>query len=83
MLDNEKSYFDGGLLQWIGWNILGAIVTVCTLGICYPWALCMVYGWKINHTVVDGRRLKSTVRGKFGTLILKILLIICTMSKAI
>ncbi len=56
----NNSYFDGGLLSWIGWNILGALITVCTLGICFPWALCLVYGWKINHTVVEGRRLKFT-----------------------
>ena len=52
-----QSYFDGGLLQLIGWRILGFIVTVCTLGICFPWALCMVYNWKIKHTVINGRRL--------------------------
>ena len=52
------SYFDGGLLQLIGWTILGGLITLVTFGICYPWSLCMVYGWKINHTVVEGRRLK-------------------------
>ena len=54
----EESYFDGGLLSYVGWIILGTIVTIFTLGIAYPWALCMVYGWKINHTVVNGKRLK-------------------------
>jgi len=54
------SYFDGGLLQLIGWSILGGLITFVTLGICYPWALCMVYGWKINHTVVEGKRLRFT-----------------------
>ena len=53
----NKSYFDGGLLQLIGWRILGFIVTFCTLGICYPWAVCMVYGWETRHTVVNGHRL--------------------------
>jgi uncharacterized membrane protein YjgN (DUF898 family) len=64
----EKSYFDGGLLQLIGWTILGVIVTVFTLGICYPWALCMVYSWKIKHTVIEGRRLRfdGTAVGLFG-----------------
>lgn len=42
--NGRSSFFDGGLLQYIGWTILGAIVTIFTLGICYPWALCMVYG---------------------------------------
>ncbi len=55
-----QSYFDGGLFQLIGWGILGALVTMFTFGICYPWALCMIYGWKINHTVIEGRRLKFT-----------------------
>ena len=65
---SEQSYFDGGLLSWIGWNILGFLITICTLGICYPWALCLVYGWKINHTVVEGRRLQfnGSAIGLFG-----------------
>ncbi len=75
-----KSYFDGGLLSWIGWNLLGGLITVCTLGICYPWALCMVYGWKINHTVIEGRRLKFTgsAFGLFGNWIKWFLLCIIT-----
>ena len=52
-MGTQESYFDGGLLQLIGWNLLGAIITFLTFGICYPWALCMVYGWEIKHTVVD------------------------------
>jgi len=36
-MDIEKSYFDGGLLQLIGWNLLGALVTLGTCGICFPW----------------------------------------------
>ncbi len=53
----KESYFDGGLLQLIGWRILGALVTVFTLGICYPWAVCMVYSWETKHTVIEGKRL--------------------------
>jgi len=50
-----QSYFDGGLLQLIGWRLLGTLITVVTFGICYPWAVCMVYGWKIKHTVIEGK----------------------------
>ena len=77
----QNSYFDGGLLSWIGWNVLGIIITICTLGICYPWALCMVYGWKINHTVIEGRRLKFTgsALGLFGNWIKWLLLCIITL----
>lgn len=64
----RKSFFDGSLLSFIGWIILGTLITIITLGICYPWALCMVYGWKINHTVVDGYRMKfsGSAIGLFG-----------------
>lgn len=58
MENNGTSYFDGGLLQLVGWTLLGILITAITFGICYPWALCMIYGWKINHTVIEGRRLQ-------------------------
>ena len=47
-MEESKSYFDGGLLQLIGWKILGGLVTVCTLGICYPWAFTMLYNWEVS-----------------------------------
>ena len=77
----NKSYFDGGLLSYIGWIILGSLITSCTFGICYPWALCMIYGWKINHTVVEGRRLRfnGSAVGLFGNWIKWLLLIIVTL----
>ena len=52
-----ESYFDGGLLQLIGWRILGFLVTLFTFGICYPWAFCMIYNWETKHTVINGHRL--------------------------
>lgn len=52
-----QSYFDGGLLQLIGWTLLGALITICTLGICFPFAACMIYSWEAKHTVINGRRL--------------------------
>ncbi|EAF7745813.1 DUF898 family protein, partial [Listeria monocytogenes] len=57
------------------------LVTLCTFGICYPWALCMVYGWKINHTVIEGRRLKfqGSAVGLFGHWIKWLLLTIITI----
>ncbi len=77
----EKSYFDGGLLQLIGWKILGALVTIFTLGICYPWAVCMIYGWEIKHTVINGKRLtfNGTALQLFGNWIKWFLLCIITL----
>ena len=80
-IQTEKSYFDGGLLQLIGWQILGALVTLFTLGICYPWAICMIYRWEAKHTVINGRRLKftGTALQLFGNWIKWILLTIITL----
>ena len=77
----QSSYFDGGLLTYIGWIILGFLVTVVTLGICFPWALCMVYGWKINHTVIEGKRLRfnGSALSLFGHWLLWLLLTIITL----
>ena len=46
----KESFFDGGLLQLIGWRLLGIIITVITLGICLPWAACMIFDWEAKHT---------------------------------
>ncbi|GAB2499225.1 membrane protein [Alkalibacterium psychrotolerans] len=66
--NGRQSFFDGGLLQLIGWTILGTVATVFSLGLLYPWSLCKLFGWRINHTVVDGRRLtfSGTAFGLFG-----------------
>ncbi|HDR3884683.1 TPA: DUF898 family protein [Bacillus cereus] len=72
-------------MSFIGWSILGALMTVFTLGICYPWSVCMVYGWKngwkINHTVVDGHRMKfkGSAVGLYGNWIKWLLLTVITL----
>ena len=76
-----NSYFDGGLLQLIGWTLLGIIVTVLTLGICMPWAYCMIYRWEANHTVINGHRLSfdGTAVQLFGKWIIWLILTIITL----
>lgn len=76
-----ESKFDGGLFQLIGWWLFGIFITAITLGICYPWAVCMIYNWEIKHTVIDGRRLEfdGTAVGLFGHWIKWLLLIIITI----
>ena len=61
------SYFDGRLYQMIGWGLLGALVTIVTLGICYPLAYGWMVAWKTNHTVINGYRQKFV--GIAGSLI--------------
>ena len=79
-IQNNNSYFDGGLLQLIGWTLLGSLISTFTLGICYPWAVCMIYSWEAKHTVINGHRLKftGTAMQLFGTWIKWLLLTVIT-----
>lgn len=49
--------FDGWLLQKFGWILLGALVTICTAGICFPLAYIWVLRWQYKHSLYDGKRL--------------------------
>lgn len=75
------SYFDGSTLQWIGWRILTNIIITLTLGIAYPWAMCMMTRWEVKHTVINGRRLKFNGNGAqlFGKYILWAFLTLITL----
>ena len=53
----SESYFDGGILDYIGYSILVATICEFTLRIATPWVVCMMQNWKTKHTVVDGQRL--------------------------
>lgn len=76
----NESYFDGKLVQLIGYKLLGGIIIFLTLGICTPWAITMVYSWEIKHTVVNNHRLSfdGTAIGLFGHWIKWLLLTIIT-----
>src|SRR5574344_1207669 len=80
--DAPNSNFDGHLIQIIGWNILGFLVTVFTIGIMFPTALCWKWGWDINHTIVEGKRLHFDGHGVqlIGHWVLWVLLSIVTLT---
>ena len=52
------SYFDGSLIELIGWKLLSFLITIISFGIAAPWGACMIYSYQINHTVYNGKRLK-------------------------
>lgn len=81
-LKGEKaSRFDGGFWQLFGWELLGGFLTLCTLGICYPLAVKMVYSWEQRHKVYCKRRctFDGTAGSLFGTWIVCLLLTIITV----
>lgn len=55
-LTEEKSYFDGSAWGYIGYSLLSKFVTLITLGLAYPWMLCMRQRWQARHTVINGNR---------------------------
>lgn len=72
--------FDGGAATFVGTAILSVLITVCTLGICYPFALVLMERWRAKHSFIDGRRLVFTgsAMGLFGNWIKWFLLSIIT-----
>ncbi|MDT2837870.1 DUF898 family protein [Enterococcus durans] len=77
----RNSYFDGELVTYIGTSILATLITVCTFGICAPWEICLLYNWKIKHTVINGKRLyfDGTAMQLFGNWIKWLLLTFITL----
>ena len=80
-MEMKGSYFDGGLLQLIGWELLGCLVSIVTLGLCLPWACTMQYNWEISHTIINGRRMyfDGSAWGLFGNWIKWFLLTLITL----
>lgn len=73
--------FRGGAASWFGTQILGIIITVCTIGICYPFAVVLVERWRAKNTLLYGRQLQfiGTGWGIFGLWIKWLLLSIITL----
>ena len=76
----KENYFDGGILDYIGYSILAALNSLLSFGIATSWAVGMIQNWKTKHTVVDGQRLYFDGTGAqlFGNWIKCFLLTIIT-----
>jgi len=76
-----RFHFDGGAATYLGTGILGILITVFTLGICFPFALVLQERWKAKHSFIDGQRLVFTgsAIGLFGHWIKWLLLIFVTL----
>ena len=73
--------FDGGAATYFGTAILATLVTVCTLGICFPFALVLFQRWRAKHTLILGHRLIFTGMAThlFGLWLKWLFLIIITL----
>ena len=78
---SNASAFDGGMLGYIGINLLATLLCIVTLTLGTPWALCMIYRWKAKHTRINGKKLVFDGKGiqLFGTGIKWLFLIIITL----
>ena len=69
IVGEDGSYFDGGYLAYIGYNIAVSFVTAITFGIAHPWMRCWYQKWLCEHTVINGKRM--TFDGNGGELFAK------------
>jgi len=66
-----RFYFDGGAVSFLGTGIIAALITICTFGMGFPFALVLLERWRARHTYIDGQRLmfSGTALGLFGLLV--------------
>ena len=82
MQSNSKKFtFDGGAATYLGTAILGILITIFSLGICYPFAVVLRQRWRAKHSYIDGKQLIFTgsAVGLFGHWIKWFVLIIITL----
>lgn len=79
--NSGRFHFDGGAATYVGTAILGFLITLCSLGFCYPFALVLGERWRAKHSYIDGQKLMFTgsAWGLFGTWIKWLLLIFVTL----
>ena len=73
--------FTGGAATYFGTALLGLLITVCTLGICYPFAVVLVQRRRCKHSYINGQQMAFTgsAWGLFGNWVKWFLLCIVTI----
>lgn len=73
--------FDGGASTYLGAALLGFLITVVTLGLCYPFALVLRERWRAKHSFIEGRQLifNGSGWGLFGLWWKWLILIVITI----
>ena len=80
MSKSGRFRFHGGAATYVGTALLGALITICTFGICYRFALVLRERWRAKHSSIDGYPLVFTgsATALFGNWIKWFLLIVVT-----
>lgn len=81
MSKSGRFTFDGGAGTYVGTALLAFLVTVCTLGICYPFGLVLMERWQAKHSFIDGQQLifRGSAWSLFGNWIKWFLLCVITL----
>jgi uncharacterized membrane protein YjgN (DUF898 family) len=79
--NSGRFHFDGGAATYVGTGILALLITIFTLGFCYPFALVLKERWRAKHSYIDGQRLTFTgsAIGLFGNWVKWLLLSFITL----
>ena len=67
-IQRKPVQFTGTAASYLGTGILAYLVTIFSLGILFPLAICWIYEWEIDNLIVNGQRMKFTgsAIGLFG-----------------
>lgn len=58
-----ESYFNGGKIEFLGYEILSYLVVCITCGLAFPWMMAMIQKWDTKHQIIHRRRLEFTGTG--------------------
>ena len=80
-VNSGRFKFDGGAATYVGTALLGLLITMVSLGLCYPFAVVLRERWRAKHALIDGKRLVFTgsAWGLFGRWLLWFLLSLVTL----
>lgn len=63
VMSAQASKFDGSGVEALGYLVLGTIICLVTCGFGAPWMICTITKWRLEHTVINGKRLTFTGTG--------------------
>ena len=62
-IERTDSFYDGKLLEIIGYRILSFLITLVSFGIASAWGEKLLIAYDVEHTVYNGKRLKFNGTG--------------------